>query len=167
MCKTGFLLAFCFLAFTGAAPGRAWADSKMNLIQITCNKNLNYLTLRTLQLSDRDYVGDDDKEKESEVASGLYRPSSLVGHPYTCDIGHGSVVVEVIDFRSTGACGGGFDILIKANGSDVYKFKPYVTTSPCVTSAYHFIDILFPYSLKDCLIPDGTNEPASCSYPTK
>jgi hypothetical protein len=159
------------LAAIVISPHMAKADSMTDMIQISCDKTLKYFSLRTIQMLDRYDQSNDQEEIKKEISAGLYRPSVLLEQPYNCDIGGSTVTVQIINPVGS-SCGGqgSFDLSIKRDGDEIYTFNAYQPEEEnhCITAAYHLIEIVAPFSMKDCLIPEATGTtPSSCSYPGK
>ena len=159
-----------FLLLVAIVPSTAWADEVLDEFQITCDKQLHYFSLRTLAMDDRRFVSSNEHELRSERQNGLFRPNVLSKHPFTCDLGSSSVSVEVFDYSSKdgrGECGGRgeYAVTIKQNGADLYKFSPY-GSNRCLNPVTHVIEVLDPYALRDCTLPDASGQ-ATCKYLSK
>jgi hypothetical protein len=158
-------LTLCFLSLITFTPRVAWADYKQDLIQITCNKTLDYFSLRTVQIIDGTYVDNNDKEKRSRDSGAFFDLHELQTTPYSCDMGDGVISVEVTDYippHATGECGGlgGFNLQFRRNRQAVYKFSAF---AGCPEQDNHLIEMWSSYGLRDCTISD-TPDHTQCAY---
>lgn len=149
-------------------PISAKADSAMDLVQITCSKELGYFSLHTFQLQDRNDSPDAEAIKRRED-EGLFSAELILQHPYICDTGEAIISVEVTDYRRAREVRNAFGLLIRKNHKKLYQFDAYEGDDACINPTTHFIEMLEPaneYSLKDCLVPNKNGQ-TTCSYPIK
>lgn len=127
-----FSALICALLFI--LPYQARADWKWDAVQITCDKDLNYFSLRTMALEDV-RPKDTEAAKRIEQQSGIYDIGSLLKHPYTCNLPDYTIeqgkkflariiTVEIANYQGEhehGECATAatFDVIVKLNGTKI------------------------------------------------
>ncbi|MET4493570.1 hypothetical protein [Bradyrhizobium sp. LA7.1] len=171
-----FFKTYCgvaVLCFALAAPSVSRAAGQWEFLQVTCSKELDQFSLRTMHVErnigdiDGFKEGDDPlKSQESafkrlETENNIYRPESLLSKkPYICELPHGTVSMEFESYRVSHRPLSSFGLLIKFNGVTVHQLSSY-------DGSFAHTSLMDLYSgdgaLEDCTFPDeGEDRTPSC-----
>jgi hypothetical protein len=147
----------------------AQANDELDEFQITCDKELNYFSVRSLVLEDSKIMYDEQKV-DAKIKDGFYPPGEIATHPYFCELDDKKISIEVLDHTSpdgSGECGtrGSYAATIKENGKDLFKFLPY-GLDRCLAAETHVIEIVGNSALRDCILPDAGGQ-TECKYVEK
>jgi len=157
-----FGLALVFVVSVISTPVRASFEEYF--LQVTCNQDLRYFSIKSFSLSDTDALS---YEKAQET--GIYSLRQLASNPVTCKFKHREVTVEVNSHRKpqpTGMCGGteSANFLVKYDGVEV----GYINSGGgCKGQNYKSEMILSPFKQENCTIFFDGEEPRSECKPVK
>jgi hypothetical protein len=149
-------------------PYQTKADTLWDAIQVTCDKDLNYFSLRTIAFDDAE-PKDTDAKKRVEEQSNIYDISHILKHPYTCNLPSHSInggrrpflartiSIEISSYQEPhehGECGLSprYNLLIRINGAKVDEFEAY-GINRCTNPETHLIELDQFNLLRTCTFP--------------
>jgi hypothetical protein len=141
MMKT--LILLFLLVATISTP--AAADQTWDFIQLSCDPNFHFLSIRGIVLWGRPH-GDTAPYTEMyerlRSKSSMYAPEQLAKTPFNCSFGDNNVSVAVENYlpaRATGECGlvPHFEVAVRSDDKEIYRYR----ANRCMDQVLHIVDI--------------------------
>jgi hypothetical protein len=108
------------------APHLALAVERWHFLQMTCSPELDYFSLRTIQVEHSASVPTEQLLRAQE-RNLMFSPDAVAKHPYDCKLQDRTISVELADYipsHETGMCAAfpSFDVVVRIDGKQVNKF---------------------------------------------